>query len=116
MKILLIEDDVLIRNCFQMYLERKGHEVAIYNRGEGAIEYAMEMRPDLVLTDHNLGPGDIKGVEIAYFLTQKGQRAILMSGDPDIAHSAEAADVPFVEKTTVKDVLRMVEEVASHAG
>ena len=110
MKILLIEDEALLRNCFQTYLERRGHTVYLYDRGEGAVEYAMEMRPDLVLTDHNLELGGITGVEIAHFLTQKGQKTILMSGDPTIRASADAANVPFVEKMDIKEVILRVEE------
>ena len=101
MKILIIEDDEILRNAFQMYLERRGHTVYTYNRGEGAAEYSMELCPDVTLTDHNLEPNGITGVEIAYYLINKGRKAILMSGDPTVAASAAASDVPFVEKGSI---------------
>ena len=112
MKILLIEDDTLIRNCFQTYLERKGHTVFTYTRGEGAIDYALKMRPDLVLTDHNLEPEGPTGVEIAYRLIQEGQRVVLMSGDPSVRMKAAPLDITFVEKISVRDVLEEVERYA----
>ena len=63
MKILLIEDDEAVRNCIKHYLERKGHTVYTYNRGEGAAEYAMDLCPDVKHTDRYLEPsGGIKGV------------------------------------------------------
>lgn len=114
MKILLIEDDETLRNCFETYLERRGHTVHLYNRSEGAIEYALQMRPDLVLTDHNLEPDGLRGVQIAYFLIKHGQPAVLMSGDPTVAASAKASGVPFVEKTDIKEVILTIEEAHSH--
>ena len=113
MKILLIEDEESLRNCFQMYLERKGHTVYLYTRGEGAIDYALKIRPDLVLTDHNLEPEPgVKGLEIAGELIRKGQRTVLMSGDSTVGGFATLADVPFVEKSDIKSVVQMVEEAS----
>lgn len=110
MKILLIEDDEMLRNCIRTYLERRGHTVYEYTRGTGAVVYALEMRPDLVLTDHNLEPDGPKGLEIAAELIQEGQRTILMSGDPNVYEYAELAGVPFAEKSDIKSILRKVEE------
>ena len=110
MKILLIEDEETIRNCFRTYLERRGHTVYEYNRGEGATDYALKMRPDLVLTDHNLEIEGPKGLEIAAELIREGQKAILMSGDPTVGGFAILADVPFVEKTAIKEVILTIEE------
>ncbi len=110
MKILLIEDDETLRNCFQTYLERRGHTVYLYTRGEGAIDYALKIRPDLVLTDHNLSPDGITGLEIAGELQREGQKVILLSGDPTVGGFAILACVTFVEKSDIKSVIRVVEE------
>ena len=109
MKILLIEDDETLRNCIRHYLERRGHTICTYDRGTGAIGYALEMRPDLVLTDHNLERDGIKGLEIAAELQRQGQRTILMSGDSTVGGYAELAGVPFVEKSDIKSVVAAVE-------
>ena len=111
MKILLIEDDETLRNCFRHSLERAGHTVYEYTRSTGAVEYALKMRPDLVLTDHNLELQGPKGLEIAAELIREGQRTILMSGDPTVGGYAELAGVPFVEKTDIKSVIGALEGV-----
>ena len=113
MKVLVIDDDEPIRNCFRVCLERKGHTVYEYNRAEGASDYALTMRPDLVLIDHNLGPrGTVTGLEIAGPLQREGQRVILMSGDSTVRNFATLADIQFVEKSGMKEVLDALEEEA----
>ena len=112
MKILLIEDDETLRNCIGHYLVRDGHTVHEYTRGEGAVEYALKMRPDLVLTDHNLTPGGVLGLEIAGELQREGQRVVLMSGDPTVEGFATLAGVQFIEKSDLKEIVR---EISSHA-
>ena len=109
MKVLLIEDEEIMRNCLRVYLERSGHTVYEYTRGEGAADYALKMRPDTVLIDHNLELDGPKGLEIAGELIREGQRAILMSGDPNIGGYAELAGVPFVEKSDIKSVIARLE-------
>ena len=111
MKVLLIDDEISIRNCIRHYLERKGHTVHEYNHGIGAVDYALEMRPDLVLTDHNLEPEGPKGLEIAAELQREGQRTVLMSGDPTVEGYAELAGVPFVEKTDIKSLIIKLERL-----
>lgn len=112
MKILLIEDEEMLRNCFRAYLERNGHTVYEYNRGEGAVDYALKMRPDVVLTDHNLTPDGIKGLEVAGELQREGQRVVLMSGDQTVAGFAALAGISFVEKIDIKIVVAALEEGA----
>jgi DNA-binding response OmpR family regulator len=112
MKILIIDDQLEMRNCLRVFLERKGHTIYEYDRGTGAVDYALKMRPDLVLTDHNLGPdGTPKGLEIAAELQREGQRVILMSGDLRVEGYATLAGVEFVEKHNVRDVIL---EAANH--
>ena len=114
MIVLIIDDDESIRNCFRRFIERAGHTVYEYNRAEGAEDYALKMRPDLVLTDHNLGPkGTTTGLEIAAQLKREGQRVLVMSGDSTVAGFAALAGVDFVEKCNVADVLKDIEGVLS---
>ena len=109
MKVLVIDDQMSIRNCITTFLERRGHTAYEYTRGKGAAEYALKMRPDLVLIDHNLGLNDPKGLEIAGELQREGQPVILMSGDTTMGGYAELAGVRFVEKTDVKQVIDALE-------
>jgi CheY-like chemotaxis protein len=106
MNILVIDDQIEMRNCLRVFLERKGHTIYEYDRGTGAVDYALKMRPDLVLTDHNLGPdGTPKGLEIAGELQREGQRVILMSGDLRVEGYATLAGVEFVEKGKIHGLL-----------
>ena len=117
MIVLLIDDDEAIRNCFRVFIERAGHTVYEYNRAEGAEDYALKMRPDLVLTDHNLGPkGTLTGLQIAAQLKREGQSVLLMSGDPEVAGYAELAGVDFVEKCDAKSVVEKVLRMGTGAS
>jgi CheY-like chemotaxis protein len=109
MNILIIDDQIEIRNCFRLFLERKGHTIYEYDKGTGAVDYALKMRPDLVLTDHNLEPEGPKGLEIAAELQREGQRVILMSGDSEVGGFAALAGVEFVEKGDIKGLLESLE-------
>jgi DNA-binding response OmpR family regulator len=110
MNILLIDDDESMRNCIRYFLERAGHTVYEYNRAEGAEDYTLEMRPDLALIDHNLGPkGTTTGLEIAGPLQREGLRVVLMSGDSTVRGYANLAGVQFVEKCDIRHLLDKVE-------
>ena len=112
MNILIIDDDESMRNCIRHFLERAGHTVYEYDKAEGAEKYALEMRPDLVLTDHNLGPkGTTTGLEIAGPLQRAGQPVLLMSGDATVRGFANLAGVQFVEKS---DIHELLDKVYSH--
>ena len=50
-KILLVEDDDLVRDMLTQLLERSGHEVASAADGEEATEYLRTGHPDIMVTD-----------------------------------------------------------------
>lgn len=108
MNILLIDDDELMRNGLKALLERRGHTVCLYTTGEGAIEYALKLCPDITLTDHNLGLCDT-GLIIAGALIAENRKAVLMSGDPTIASAALDAGVPFIPKTEIHEIIETLE-------
>ena len=108
MKILLIDDDELMRNGFKALLERRGHTVFLYDTGEGAVDYSLKLCPDITLTDHNLGLCDT-GLVIAGALITEGRKAVLMSGDLTIAHAALDAGVPFIPKTEIHEIIQTLE-------
>ena len=58
MKILVIEDEEGIRESLKLLLTRKGHTVFTYSSGDGAQLYAEKLKPDLTISDHDLGEGD----------------------------------------------------------
>lgn len=50
-KILLVEDDNLVRDMLTQVLQRAGHEVICATNGEEATEYLKTNAPDIMVTD-----------------------------------------------------------------
>ena len=58
MRILLVDDDQLIRFVHQMFIERAGHEVVgVAEEETQAVRMALELKPDLVIMDIRLEDG-----------------------------------------------------------
>ncbi len=52
LKVLLVEDDKLLSQIYQMFLQSLGHNiVGVCNNGESAISICKKFSPDLVLMD-----------------------------------------------------------------
>ena len=111
MKILVIEDEEGIRECLKLKLSREGHHVFMYENGEGAQSYAEKTRPDLIISDHDLGEGD-QGLHIVSNLRKKGFEVILMSGNEGIRSAAWDNGIPFLLKPDLKKLLEMVDEIS----
>lgn len=70
-KILIVEDEMIIAAKISLHLEQLGYEVAgIIPRGEEAVVHCRESRPDILLLDINL-KGLIDGVETAQVLQKE---------------------------------------------
>jgi DNA-binding LytR/AlgR family response regulator len=64
-RILIVEDDMIIAANISLQLSKLGYEVTgIESRGEDAINHARENHPDIILMDVNL-KGKIDGIETA---------------------------------------------------
>ena len=61
-RILVIEDEELLRNLYAELLEMKGFKVDTSTDGQNAIEFLKEKKPDLMLLDDNMP--NLDGVEI----------------------------------------------------
>jgi DNA-binding response OmpR family regulator len=81
LRILLVEDDSMIGMFLGMTLEQMGHEVcAIESTEAGAVAAAERQRPDLMIVDAALNPGD--GVAaVGRILAQRPVRFVFASGD-----------------------------------
>ncbi|WP_308748729.1 response regulator transcription factor [uncultured Anaerococcus sp.] len=75
-KILIIEDDRNLLNELRDFLENKGYEVASVDNFLKANDFALKMRPDLVILDINL-PG-ISGFDICREIKEKSNIPVLM--------------------------------------
>lgn len=109
MKILVIEDEELLRKSLKMILSGKGHTVFLYKDGDGAQKYAENLKPDLTISDHDLGEGD-KGLHIASNLRKKGFEVIMMSGNEGIRNASWDLGIPFVLKPDLNKLFGMVDE------
>ena len=99
-KILLIDDDVALRQFLQKALENGGHAVACLERAEGGADVLETGEFDLVLVDEHM-PG-LSGSEFLKVLRKQGLGipAILMTGyaKGEIIQAAKKLDVCVVGK------------------
>lgn len=68
-KILLVDDDALLRRSLKYRLEREGYAVTTAENGEEALMFARRDRPDLALLD--IGLPDRDGFDIARMLQRE---------------------------------------------
>lgn len=50
-RILLVEDNILIREMYQVYLEQRGFIIGVASDGEEALVVVKEFQPDLIFLD-----------------------------------------------------------------
>jgi CheY-like chemotaxis protein len=84
MRILVLEDDDLVREYVEVCLAEEGHQVISAGDAESAIDRLnSDECPDLLLSDFSLG-GALDGVDVASeFLRQHpGSHVLLTSGNP----------------------------------
>ena len=79
-RILIVDDEVLVRNTLRRILERDGHEVVEAENGESGLESFRSQPSDLVIVDLFMPVMD--GLEMLSELRQEfpGTRAIAISG------------------------------------
>jgi DNA-binding response OmpR family regulator len=75
-RVLVVDDDVTVRDVVRRYLERAGHEVRLAGNGEEALRLAERMRPDLVVLDLML-PG-LDGLEVCRRLRERWAVPVVM--------------------------------------
>lgn len=68
-KILLVEDDQHVRDCFESLLEFDGHEVLAVDSGQAALAALEQKQFDLVITDYWMP--QMKGDELAGLIKQR---------------------------------------------
>lgn len=115
-RILVIEDDDIVRDTVQLLLEYRGYEVLTSSNGEGICTIVEDFEPHLVLTDIYLGDAD--GRIICQELKNNPKTShipvVVMSGSSDIYNSISsfgANDIvskPFDEQTLVSRLQRQL--------
>jgi DNA-binding response OmpR family regulator len=99
MKLLLVEDHLLVAQAMGLYLTEAGHEiVGIAADAHEAVELAGNMLPDLALVDVQLACGT-SGIDAARdMLAQHNVRSLFVTSDYDAARAANDAAVGCVRK------------------
>ena len=83
--VLIVEDDVEVRDLLRLYLEGEGHHTAAVGDGTAALDLVIRrvIVPDLILADYNL-PGGMDGLEVATKVREILHRnvpAVVLTGD-----------------------------------
>jgi CheY-like chemotaxis protein len=110
-RILLVDDEPLLRRAFRTLLETAGHEVSEAGTAAEALEAARTGKPELVFLD--LGLPDGSGLDVARTLTAESQaRVVALTGRNDQGIGAacrEAGCVAhLVKPVSPRDLLRGV--------
>jgi len=117
--VLVVEDEVKIRELLRSYLERDGLAVTTTGSGAEAITLSQTIMPDLVVLD--LGLPDVPGEEVARELRRLGPMPILMltakSSEDDRIRGLELGADDYVTKPfSPRELLLRVHAVLRRAG
>lgn len=120
LRILIVEDEVLIADYLAMLLEDAGHEIAgTAVTATEALEVLDDTQVDLVTLDVRL-PGGVDGIELAGILRERAGPPFLYitgSGDPAYRARCEAtAPLAIVQKPVQPETLLHAVEGAAQAG
>ncbi|MEM7675111.1 MAG: response regulator [Myxococcota bacterium] len=82
-RILIADDERLATMALQMFLTDEGYEVRTATSAEGTVSEGRSFRPDLLMVDYLLGPGD-RGTDVARTLRTDLQnlKVLIMTGLP----------------------------------
>ncbi|SRR6266568_4347388 len=115
-RILLVEDDLSIREMYQLYLEDKGYTVGIASDGEEALIAAKSFHPDLIFLDIMMPKRD--GLEVLQILRTDPSygctkcRIVMLTnlGDNTIAHRIQGLIDGYAIKAeiTLADLIHII--------
>ena len=115
-KILLVDDDVDLAELIQTKLNAEGHQTFVINTGDGAFEYAKQVKPDICILDIML-PGTT-GYQICRKLRRDPELyrvAVLiltaLGEEPEILHGIEQGADDYLVKPFKLE--RLMDKLAS---
>lgn len=103
LKILIVDDELLIRKSLQRVFEKQGHEVYLAEDGEPAIKIWDEVRPELVILDVLMPK--VGGVEVLNTLKKSKPELLNIPIVVISAYSAGGTKEDFT-KLGAKDFIR----------
>ena len=106
MRILIVEDELVIAIDLEETLSEEGHQVAgIARESKTALGLAQRLRPDLALVDVHLVDGDT-GPEIARRLKEMGIPVLFMTANASVLPDGMAGALGAISKPVAPHVLR----------
>ncbi len=100
--ILIVEDNLDVRNLLHELLQDEGYEVDVASTGQAAIDKIgnMPSRPRLIITDYNL-PGGMTGLQLASGLRESLTElpVIILSGDISTENLKDVARQGIIQLT-----------------
>ena len=107
-----IEDDKRVRVGGELLLKRKGYSVMARENTDKALSLASIWKPDLIITDHDLGTEET-GLMFAEKAKQHGFNVAMMTGS-NVRVEARQLGIPFYPKPClITDVL---DEIITNKG
>lgn len=114
MKVLVVDDESMVRQFVRAILSRNGYETVEAQSGEEALELATQHQCDLVITDC-LMPG-MSGPQLVAQLKERRHSAnyLLISA---YRHEEEGTDLPFLSKPfTAGQLLAAIQKLKDKAS
>jgi DNA-binding response OmpR family regulator len=117
-KILLVEDDISLRDVYYARLQAEGFELAVASNGEEALAAAVKERPDLILLDVMMPR--ISGFDVLDIIRTTPEiahtRVIMMTalGSPEDRERGEKLGVDrylVKSQVTLEDVVATIKKV-----
>ena len=119
-RVLVVEDDITVRNLLEAVLGTEGYDVAIASTSTEALAEARRQQPDIAIIDVRLGGGP-DGLTVARRLREDRELPILVvsaadSGEDLRAGFAAGADFYVTKPFSVDDLIVRVEVLLRREG
>lgn len=117
--VLVVDDEVKIRELVGAYLRREGHSVLLADTGLKALDLAERLHPDLLVLD--LGLPDLPGEELLRLLRRSSDLPVIMltarAGEGDRVSGLRIGADDYVTKPfSPRELVARVEAVLRRAG
>jgi YesN/AraC family two-component response regulator len=115
-RVLVVEDEFLIRHCLCEQLCEHGFEVLAVANGDEAIEVLNQEDVSFVITDVRM-PGSIDGLRLAYMLCEDWPEIEVVVVSGHVAQKNLPPDVPLVRKPySIAELVGTMSRLAARRG